>query len=94
LETALSPAWTTDWMSEAAKERLRAYGVAPPSRLVNIVGLSTELTAGSIDSEGLVECPQCGSARTEMVSRYGSTACKALYKCKSCLEPFDAFKSH
>jgi ring-1,2-phenylacetyl-CoA epoxidase subunit PaaD len=97
LETVLSPAWTTDWMSEDAKGRLLAYGVAPPSRLVMIAGLEADIPLAGVDSDyraGLVGCPQCGSTETEMISRYGSTACKALYKCKSCLEPFDAFKSH
>lgn len=79
LETKLSPPWTTDWMSEEAKEKLRAYGIAPPS-LISI----TEA----------VRCPHCGSNRTQMLSRFGSTACKALYKCLSCLEPFDVFKHH
>jgi ring-1,2-phenylacetyl-CoA epoxidase subunit PaaD len=91
LETVLSPAWTTDWMSEDAKERLREYGVAPPtSQLVKIAGVEV----GCDDGAGFVACPRCGSTQTEVISRYGSTACKALYKCKSCLEPFDAFKSH
>jgi ring-1,2-phenylacetyl-CoA epoxidase subunit PaaD len=97
LETVLSPAWTTDWMSENAKERLRAYGVAPPLRLVSIAGLETGKSLIGMDSEdrtSLVVCPQCGSSQTEVISRYGSTACKALYKCRSCLEPFDAFKCH
>lgn len=79
LETKLAPPWTTDWMSEEAKEKLRAYGVAPP-QLVSI----TEK----------IRCPHCGSEQTQMVSRFGSTACKGLYKCLSCLEPFDAFKHH
>jgi ring-1,2-phenylacetyl-CoA epoxidase subunit PaaD len=98
LETVLSPAWTTDWMSEDAKERLREYGVAPPpSRLVNIASLEADTPLARLDSDdltGLVACPQCGSTQTEVISRYGSTACKALYKCKSCREPFDAFKCH
>jgi ring-1,2-phenylacetyl-CoA epoxidase subunit PaaD len=98
LETVLSPAWTTDWMSEDAKERLREYGVAPPpSRLVNIAGMETGRSMVEVDShdqEGIVACPQCGSTQTQIISRYGSTACKALYKCKSCREPFDAFKCH
>lgn len=80
VETVLSPAWTTDWIPEAARERLREYGIAPPGDLVQI--------------DVPVKCPRCGSASTEMVSRYGSTLCKAHYKCKSCLEPFDAFKRH
>ena len=77
--TALSPPWTTDWLTDEAKERLRAYGVAPPpSRLI-------QLSAA---------CPHCGSLKVELVSRFGSTPCKALYKCLDCLEPFDAFKQH
>jgi ring-1,2-phenylacetyl-CoA epoxidase subunit PaaD len=98
LETALSPAWTTDWMSEDAKERLREYGVAPPpSMLVTIAGVEARKLLVEVDSEDsrvLIECPRCGSTQTGLISRYGSTACKALYKCKSCLEPFDAFKCH
>ncbi len=78
----LSPPWTTDWMSDEAKQRLRDYGIAPPSSsLVQIEAASPA-------------CPQCGSVDTKLVSRYGSTPCKALYKCLSCLEPFDAFKRH
>ena len=80
VETVLSPAWTTDWIPEAARERLREYGIAPPSPLIQI--------------DAVVACPRCGSAATEMVSRFGSTACKSHYKCKTCLEPFDAFKRH
>jgi ring-1,2-phenylacetyl-CoA epoxidase subunit PaaD len=98
LETVLSPAWTTNWMSEDAKERLRAYGVAPPAlKLVEIAGVEARKPLVEVDCDdrtGLIACPRCGSTRTEVVSRFGSTACKALYKCKSCLEPFDAFKSH
>jgi ring-1,2-phenylacetyl-CoA epoxidase subunit PaaD len=96
LETVLSPAWTTDWMSESAKERLREYGVAPPPKLVTIAGFEKEgfLKESGEDNTSLIACPQCGSIRTEVISRYGSTACKALYKCQSCLEPFDAFRSH
>ncbi len=78
IETRLSPAWTTDWLTEEAKERLRDYGIAPPQRLVSLA----------------VPCPHCGSTNTELVSRFGSTPCKALYKCRECLEPFDAFKNH
>lgn len=80
LQTQLSPAWTTDWMSDPAKERLRAYGIAPPP----LISIATPA----------VRCPRCGSGQTETVSRFGSTPCKALYKCLSCLEPFDAFKRH
>jgi ring-1,2-phenylacetyl-CoA epoxidase subunit PaaD len=80
LQTRLSPAWTTDWMNAAAKEKLRAYGIAPPAHLISI--------------DPLVACPTCGSTRTELLSQFGSTACKALYRCLACLEPFDYFKGH
>jgi ring-1,2-phenylacetyl-CoA epoxidase subunit PaaD len=79
IETRLAPAWTTDWIEPAARERLREYGIAPPAR----------------DRDGedaQVACPQCGSPRTERISEFGSTACKALYRCTECLEPFDYFK--
>lgn len=81
--TVLSPPWTTDWMSPEAKEKLRAYGIAPP------VGLACER---SLFSAAEVVCPRCGSHTTERVSEFGSTACKALYRCLSCLEPFEYFK--
>jgi ring-1,2-phenylacetyl-CoA epoxidase subunit PaaD len=76
IEMALSPPWTTDWISEAGKARLLAYGIAPPH------GART------------ATCPQCGSPETEEVSRFGSTPCKAQWRCKACLEPFDRFKCH
>jgi len=81
----LSPAWTTDWMSAAGREKLKAYGIAPPMGKAAgrgaLLGLPTD-----------VECPQCGSTNTKVVSEFGSTACKALYQCSDCLEPFDYFK--
>jgi ring-1,2-phenylacetyl-CoA epoxidase subunit PaaD len=76
IETVLSPPWSTDWISEEGKEKLRAYGIAPPE-------LSKAAT-----------CPRCGSTNTEEVSRFGSTPCKAQWRCKDCLEPFDRFKCH
>ncbi len=76
--TTLSPPWTTDWISEEGKRKLHAYGIAPPR------------PAGQRE----VECPQCGSLETEEVSRFGSTPCKAQWRCRSCLEPFDLFKCH
>jgi ring-1,2-phenylacetyl-CoA epoxidase subunit PaaD len=97
VETQLSPAWTTDWMSTEAKRKLRAYGIAPPS------GNGPVATPGRIDVTGIsplrratvmVSCPRCGSAQTELVSQFGSTACKAHYRCRDCLEPFDYFKPH
>lgn len=76
----LSPAWTTDWMSENGREKLRAYGIAPP--------LST--ACGQPSSQ--IECPQCNSSDVKLISEFGSTACKALYQCQLCREPFDYFK--
>jgi ring-1,2-phenylacetyl-CoA epoxidase subunit PaaD len=80
--SVLSPAWTTDWMSEAGKARLQQYGIAPPKG-----------RAGSIAADG-IECPQCRSTNTKLLSEFGSTACKALYQCQDCKEPFDYFKCH
>ncbi len=77
VRTQMSPPWTTDWMDERARRKLEAYGIAPPRPLA---------------SRGPIHCPQCHSANTERVSEYGSTACKALYRCLDCLEPFDYFK--
>lgn len=84
--TVLSPAWTTDWMTEAGKRKLKEYGIAPPVGSVDKGALFGE--------EKVVECPHCGSENTTMVSQFGSTACKSLYKCNDCLEPFDYFKCH
>ena len=82
----LSPAWTTDWMSEEGKEKLRIYGIAPPKRkAANELGMF---------EEDVVPCPKCGSENTELVSQFGPTSCKALYKCLSCFEPFEHFKCH
>lgn len=78
------PAWTTDWMSTETKEKLRAYGIAPPE--------GSALSKKALLNEESVTCPQCGSVNTEIKSMFGSTACKALYTCKECLEPFDYFK--
>ncbi len=82
--TVLSPAWTTDWMSEAGKEKLLAYGIAPPVNEVDKLIL--------FGDSPIVKCPQCRSENTKMLSQFGSTACKALYQCSDCLEPFDYFK--
>ncbi|HBE9081823.1 MULTISPECIES: 1,2-phenylacetyl-CoA epoxidase subunit PaaD [Serratia] len=78
----LSPAWTTDWMNADARQRLREYGVAPPQ------GQTCEKPL----AHGPVQCPRCGSEHTEKISEFGSTACKALYRCCECREPFDYFK--
>ncbi len=84
VRTVLSPAWTTDWMSEEAREKLRAYGIAPPQGRAG--------GRGALFGHDTVACPQCGGTDTERVSEFGSTACKALYRCRSCGEPFDYFK--
>lgn len=75
-----SPAWTTDWLSTEAKLKLKKYGIAPP--------------LSSIDTVSFVQCPNCNSFNTEIISNFGSTACKGLYKCNDCKEPFDYFKGH
>lgn len=80
----MAPAWTTDWVSADGREKLRAYGIAPPVKAANSVR--------ALFGETQVACPQCGSQETERVSEFGSTACKALYRCTSCKEPFDYFK--
>lgn len=93
--TQLTPAWTTDWMSEIAKEKLRAYGIAPPQ-----CGSAGDTSHGTVKFSRhatrteLVPCPQCGSRNTTEVSPFGSTACKAQYRCLDCLEPFDYFKPY
>lgn len=84
IHTKLSPAWTTDWLSEAGKNKLRDYGIAPPEHEVDKSVLFAEPT--------IVPCPLCHSRNTRMVSQFGSTACKAHYQCNDCLEPFDYFK--
>jgi len=84
----LSPAWTTDWMSEHGKEKLKVYGIAPPHPR------QTVCTPDSFQTEEAVQCPRCNSFHTRLVSQFGSTACKALYQCNDCKEPFDYFKCH
>ena len=81
----LAPAWTTDWITEAGRSALQNYGIAPP--------LNPEADKSALlGQKRVVPCPQCGSTNTIMVSQFGSTACKALFKCEDCLEPFDYFK--
>jgi ring-1,2-phenylacetyl-CoA epoxidase subunit PaaD len=82
--TALSPAWTTDWISDEGREKLRAYGIAPPAPGAARQSLREERAA----------CPRCGSLHTEEISRFGSTPCKSLNRCLACGEPFDRFKCH
>ena len=90
--TRLAPAWTTDWMSDAGKEKLRAYGIAPPHRTP--AGSTVVRFIARPAKAETVACPRCGSANTVESSRFGSTACKALYKCQDCQEPFDYFKPY
>jgi ring-1,2-phenylacetyl-CoA epoxidase subunit PaaD len=85
VRTVLSPAWTTDWMSEEGRLKLSAYGIAPP------LAASSRRALFGVQH---VPCPQCGSEETELLSEFGSTACKALWRCKRCREPFDYFKCH
>jgi ring-1,2-phenylacetyl-CoA epoxidase subunit PaaD len=84
VHTVLSPAWTTDWMSDAGRAKLTAYGIAPPGPNA---GRAITVQIG-------VRCPQCGSTETRQVSRFGSTACQAHWVCRACAEPFDEFKAH
>ncbi len=106
VNTLLAPAWTTDWMSASAHEKLRAYGIAPPHSVApgaaQVIRFATKKVAdnaysvshsGGFHAAG-VACPQCQSRNTTETSHFGSTACKALYKCLDCLEPFDYFKPY
>lgn len=88
ITSVLSPAWTTDWMSENGKQKLKEYGIAPPNPKQQVC--DNKLFA---DAEA-VQCPHCESYRTHRISEFGSTACKALYQCDDCKEPFDYFKCH
>jgi ring-1,2-phenylacetyl-CoA epoxidase subunit PaaD len=85
IHTTLSPAWTTDWLTDAARHKLAAYGIAPPEHTTSRRALFGETHPA---------CPLCGSADTEQISEFGSTACKSLHRCCACREPFDAFKCH
>lgn len=84
VELVYTPAWTTDWISPDAKEKLKKYGIAPPQKKACTTSFGKEY----------ILCPVCSSANTELISRFGSTACKSMYKCKNCLEPFEYFKCH
>jgi ring-1,2-phenylacetyl-CoA epoxidase subunit PaaD len=81
VRTVLAPAWTTDWMSEGGRLKLREFGIAPPGQLL-------------LQIRPRVECPQCGSSDTEEMTRFASTSCKSMWRCLSCREPFDHFKAH
>ncbi len=86
--SVLSPAWTTDWMSKAGKEKLKVYGIAPPNVRQQVC--NNDLFA----PHEAVQCPRCNSYHTNLISEFGSTACKSLYQCNDCKEPFDYFKCH
>ncbi len=102
--TQLAPAWTTDWITEAAREKLRAYGIAPPARChpatTAVPGAASSTSAllrfasPPPGQQDRVPCPRCGSDNTTETSHFGSTACKALYRCLDCMEPFDHFKPY
>ncbi len=85
---SLSPAWTTDWMSPEGREKLKAYGIAPPQPTQSVCDLNL------FQQEEAIPCPRCNSIHTRMISRFGSTPCKSLYSCSDCHEPFDYFKCH
>jgi ring-1,2-phenylacetyl-CoA epoxidase subunit PaaD len=85
VETVLSPAWSSDWITDRGRKRLLEYGIAPPPK-----GSGSPM----LNRDEAVQCPQCGSTKTAEVSRFGSTPCKALWRCLDCLEPFDRFKCH
>jgi len=89
----LSPAWTTDWMTENGKAQLKAYGIAPPQSRSDGPP-SDRISKLLFNDDVMVECPQCHSKNTILLSQFGSTACKALYQCQDCQEPFDYFKCH
>lgn len=87
IEQQLSPAWTTDWMTESGKQKLKEYGIAPPKRRTTDGGLG-------LFEDDAIPCPKCGSEDTRLTSQFGPTSCKALYQCNDCKEPFEHFKCH
>ncbi len=86
VRTVLAPAWTTDWMSEQGKRKLREFGIAPPGPVAS--------GPVPVQLRPRVECPQCGAGDTEELTRFGSTSCKSMWRCRTCREPFDHFKAH
>jgi ring-1,2-phenylacetyl-CoA epoxidase subunit PaaD len=88
IKNILSPAWTTEWMTESGKRKLKEYGIAPPNHKPSVC--NNDLFAPN----EAIQCPLCNSYHTHQVSEFGSTACKSLYKCDDCKEPFDYFKCH
>lgn len=87
IQQQLSPAWTTDWMSEEGKQKLKTFGIAPPNP-------KQQFCSSEMFQQEAVPCPRCNSYRTELISQFGSTACKAMYRCLDCKEAFDYFKCH
>ena len=87
IQQQLSPAWTTDWMTESGKQKLKAFGIAPPNP-------KQQFCTDDMFREEAVECPRCQSYHTELISQFGSTACKSMYRCLDCKEAFDYFKCH
>ena len=85
IKMQFDPAWTTDWITDEAKEKLREYGIAPPAHKTKDENIL-------LNNKQRIECPRCKTKETELVSQFGSTACKAMYRCTSCLEPFEYFK--
>jgi ring-1,2-phenylacetyl-CoA epoxidase subunit PaaD len=85
IATELSPAWTTDWLSNEGRRKLAEFGIAPPQGAVS---------RRALFAADAVSCPRCGSTKTERLAEFGSTSCKALYRCRACAEPFDYFKCH
>lgn len=88
VKEVLSPAWTTDWMSSEGKDKLKAYGIAPPTPVPIVCDLNLFM------HQEAIQCPRCNSYNTKLISMFGSTPCKALYACSDCKEPFDHFKCH
>lgn len=87
IQLQLSPAWTTDWMSEEGKQKLKAFGIAPPNP-------KQQFCTSEMFQQEAVQCPRCNSYHTELISQFGSTACKSMYRCLDCKEAFDHFKCH
>ena len=87
VQQQLSPAWTTDWMSEEGKQKLKSFGIAPPNP-------KQQFCSSEMFKEEAIECPHCNSYHTQLISQFSSTACKAMYRCLECKEAFDYFKCH
>jgi len=95
VETVLAPAWTTDWITDEAREKLRRYGIAPPTGQCGSAPVSNVKPIRFVPRKPeVIACPRCGSTHTEKLAQFGSTACKALYRCIDCREPFDYFKPY